>query len=99
MINCGHFKYPFIPGFSRMGDWPVQDKEENDRQYALSQDQRALERKIREAKRDVGIAKAAGDPEALAKAEQKVRSSQAAMRTFIDETGRTRRYDREQIMT
>lgn len=96
-INCGHFKYPFIPGFSKMADWPVQDKEANDKAYAQSQEQRELERNIRSAKREVEMAKASGDPAAQAKAEQKVKTAQANMREFIDETGRTRRRDREQI--
>ena len=32
------------------------------------------------------------------KAKQKVKDKQAKMRSFIKETGRTRRYDREQVI-
>lgn len=98
-INCGHFKYPFIPGFSRQRDWPVQDQEENDRVYAESQQQRALERNIRYAKREAEIMNAAGDTEGAIAANKNVKAAQANMREFINETGRTRRYDREQIGT
>ena len=51
-INCGHYPIPIIPGVTipHAQDF-VQPKEQNDKQYAESQQQRALERKIRAAKR------------------------------------------------
>ena len=91
-INCGHSPIPIIPGVSipHAQDF-VQPKEENDKQYAESQEQRALERKIRAAKRVVEM----GDDSPEAK--QRVRDAQKDMREFIDRTGRTRRFDREQL--
>ena len=91
-INCGHSPIPIIPGVSipHAQDF-VQPKEENDKQYAESQEQRALERKIREAKRAIEM----GDDSPEAK--KRVREAQADMRDFIDRTGRTRRSDREQL--
>lgn len=91
-INCGHSPIPMIPGVSipHAQDF-VQPKEENDKQYAESQEQRALERKIRAAKRAVEM----GDDSPEAK--QRVRDAQKDMREFIDRTGRTRRPDREQL--
>ena len=50
-----------------------------------------------EAKRDLEIAKATGDTEAIKAAEQKVAQKQANMRAYVKETGRPRRYDREAI--
>lgn len=97
-INCGHFKYPFIPGFSRQRDWPVQDQEENDRVYAESQQQRALERNIRYAKREAAVMKAAGDEEGFEKAALKVKGATSAYKTFLDDTGRTPRLDRTQVL-
>jgi hypothetical protein len=93
-INCGHSPIPVIPGVSipHAQDF-VQPKEENDKAYAESQEQRELERKIREAKRVVEMAGNAATKEDKAK----VRELQKQMREFIDRTGRTRRYDREQI--
>ena len=96
-INCGHHPIPMIPGFSYPQDGPVLDEEENRRVYEESQVQRQYERDIRSAKRDLEVARATGDEE-LAKEElQRVRQQQARMRAFIEETGRARRYDREQI--
>ena len=96
-INCGHNPIPMIPGYSFPQTEPVQSEEENKKEYEESQKQRALEREIRENKRDLEIAKATGDEEAIKAAKQKVADSQAKMRGFINETDRPRRYDREQI--
>ena len=91
-INCGHSPIPVIPGVTipHAQDY-VQPKEENDKAYQESQEQRALEREIRAAKRAVEM----GDDSKEAK--DRVKEAQAAMRQFIDRTGRTRRYDRESL--
>lgn len=96
-INCGHHPIPIIPGFSYPQPGPEQDAEENRKEYEESQTQRAYERAIRYAKRDQAVAEATGDEEAAKEAKQKVRTEQARMRSFIADTGRARRYDREQI--
>ena len=49
-INCGHHPITMIPGVSIPRDRPEQDKEENDKVYAESQEQRRLEREIRYSK-------------------------------------------------
>lgn len=93
-INCQHYPIPIIAGITiPHGADNIQPEEENDKAYALSQEQRALERKIREAKRLVEMAGDTATPED----KQKVKDAQAQMREFIAKTGRTRRYDREQI--
>lgn len=93
-VNCGHYPIPIIAGVTiPHGADNIQPEEENDKAYALSQEQRALERKIREAKRLVEMAGDTATPED----KQKVKDAQAQMRAFIAKTGRTRRYDREQI--
>jgi hypothetical protein len=86
-----------IPGYSYPQDGPTQDKEANDKEYEESQIQRQYERNIRIAKREREIAAATGDKEAEKKASQRVLQEQSRMRGFIKETGRARRYDREQI--
>lgn len=96
-INCGHHPIPMIPGFSYPQEGPTQTKAENDKEYRESQTQRAYERQVREAKRDLEIAKATGDEEAIKDARQKVAQEQAKIRAYVAETGRARRYDREQI--
>lgn len=96
-INCGHHPIPIIPGYSYPQDRIEQTTEENAKEYEESQIQRQYERNIRKAKRDEEIAKATGDSEAVKAASKKVRDEHAKMRSFIKETGRVRRYDREQI--
>ena len=75
----------------------IQDKEANDRLYQQSQEQRALERSIRDAKRRQAAFKAAGLDDAAKDAGALIAQRQAAMRDFIARTGRVRRYDRESI--
>ena len=96
-INCGHHPIPMIPGFSYPQEGPTQTKAENDKEYEQSQIQRQYERQVREAKRDLEIAKATGDEAAIKDAKQKVAQEQAKVRAYTKETGRARRYDREQI--
>lgn len=96
-INCGHRPYPQIPGVSIPRDDDIQDKEANDRLYQESQQQRALERSIRDAKRRQAAFKAAGLDDAVKDAGALIAQRQAAMRDFIARTGRARRYDRESI--
>lgn len=93
-INCGHFIYPFVPGYSVQRNHPTENKKENDRIYQESQQQRAIERTIRNHKRAAGLLNAAGDAEGAAKENAKVRAAQAQMRDFCEATGRTRRRDR-----
>jgi hypothetical protein len=97
-INCGHYKYPFIEGVNTQTYFPY-DKENNDKTYKESQQQRAIERGIRNAKNKVEMYKAMGDDQGVKEATALVKQRQANLRKFIDDTGRTRRRDREQIVT
>lgn len=93
-INCGHVPYPMIPSVSEPVDEKIPMKKENDQEYQESQEQRSLERKIRYYKREIQmLGNLATDED-----KQKLKNAQADMRQFIKETGRTRRYDREQIV-
>lgn len=96
-INCGHYPLPQIPGVTIPQDKQRQNKEANDKLYQESQEQRALERSIRAAKRKQAAFKAAGLDDAAADMGKTIADRQAAMREFIKKTGRTRRYDRESI--
>ncbi|WP_017379747.1 phage minor capsid protein [Paenisporosarcina sp. TG-14] len=96
-INCGHQDYPFFEGISQRTSEPTEDREENDRIYKESQDQRRYEREIRKAKHREDILKQAGDAEGAQLAGKLVRQRQSRMRDFIDDSGRTRRYGRERI--
>ena len=93
-INCGHYKIPFIPGFSKARQ-PEQTEEQNAKEYEQSQEQRALERKYRYAKRDLMTAKARGDEEEIARQKIRVKNARTELNDFCEETGRARRSARE----
>jgi hypothetical protein len=95
-INCRHVKYPFIPGISEQR-YEQYDEEENEEVYIESQKQRYLERRIKKAKRERRMMEAMGDEVGAKRAQNKIRNRQQAMRDFIDDTERTRRYNREQV--
>ncbi|MEC2212640.1 minor capsid protein [Bacillus paralicheniformis] len=95
-VNCGHFQYPYIPGISTQQFHPM-DEERNEKAYENSQKQRYLERAIRDGKRELAVFKKLDDEVGIKRAQKKITRRQAQMRTFIDETGRTRRRNREQI--
>ena len=98
-INCKHYPTPFIPGVS-VADGKPQDPEANERTYNESQEQRRLERKLREEKRDLQMMKAQGAPEdQIAKQREKVRQSSTDIDDFCKETGRARHRDREAVYT
>ena len=96
-INCGHYPLPQIPKVTIPQDKPEQDKKENDRLYRESQQQRAYERDIRNAKRKRDAFAKAGLDDAAKEQEAVIRARQERMREFVKQTGGTRRYDREQI--
>lgn len=98
-INCKHYPTPFIPGVSLIRGEP-QSKEDNDKAYAESQQQRALERKIREEKRDLAMLKAQGaSPEQIKAQRAKIRQTDDDIDTFCEKTGRARRQNREGVYT
>ena len=98
-INCKHYPTPFIPGVSVIEGAP-QDPEANAKTYAESQEQRRLERKLREEKRDLMMAKAQGRPqEEIDRLRERCRKSSADIDDFCNSTGRARHRDREAVYT
>jgi hypothetical protein len=94
-VNCRHYPMTFIPGFSTLKGEP-QAPEENEKAYEESQQQRALERKLREERRELAVMKAQGADEQDIKAQRaKVKQASEDIDKFCDETGRARRRDRE----
>ena len=82
-INCKHYPTPFIPGVSVIEGAP-QDPEANAKTYAESQEQRRLERKLREEKRDLMMAKAQGRPqEEIDSLRERCRKSSADIDDFV----------------
>lgn len=98
-INCKHIPLTFVPGVSLIRGQP-QNEEENAKAYAESQEQRRLERKLREEKRDLLMAKAQGAPEEeIKRLRAKSRQTSAEIQEFCDATGRPRQRDREAVYT
>ena len=80
-----------------MRDRTAQDKEENDRTYRLSQEQRKLERDIRYAQRKAAMLDAAGDTEGFDAEALKIKNAQAKYNAFCKQTGRAKRLDRTRV--
>ncbi len=105
-VNCRHSMYPFYEGLSEK----LYTQKELDEYasktvvyqgnemsvYEATQQQRAIERKIREWKRKAGALEAAGLDHEMETA--KVREWQARMRAFVKETGLIRQGEREQVV-
>ena len=92
-INCRHKKYPFIDGVNFQRYFPY-DKEENDKRYKEIQEQRRLERKVRNTKREADMLNEVGDTEGAKAARAKLKEQRKAYRTYCDEHELTQRSDR-----
>ena len=94
-INCKHYPIPFVPGYTQLRE-PVQNEEQNAKEYEESQKQRELERKYRYEKRDLAVLKAQGAGEEEIKAQMaRVSNARTNLNEFCEETGRARRSGRE----
>ena len=94
-VNCKHYPMVFIPGVSTIKGHP-QDEEENEKAYKLSQQQRGLERKLREEKRELAVMKAQGaSPDQIAAQKRRVSMASADIDDFCDANGLPRRRNRE----
>ena len=103
--NCRHSFYPFYEGISENAYIAADLKAMNDKtvtyqgqeigMYDATQQQRAIERKIRYWKRQAGALDAAGLDNGAELAQ--VREYQAQMRDFIRQTGLNRQREREQV--
>ena len=100
-INCGHFPETFVDGYSipRYEELTPEQEKQNEIEYAQSQQQRELEREIRQAKTEAAAYSAAGDKAEFQKAAAKVKEKQNDYKQFCEQTGRTPRPDRTQVST
>lgn len=96
-INCHHQPTPFFAGLSVLRG-EVSDKEDNDELYALTQQQRRLERDVRNLKREAVMLDAAGDQEGFAAAARKVKAAQARLRDHCEQNSLPMRSDRTQVL-
>ena len=92
--NCTHSLTPYIEGVTEKETEGKEEKADKAERYQEREQQRHNERQIRKwKKRKVGCMT---EDECL-KASQKIKEWQEKQRNFIDETGRYRKYNREQI--
>lgn len=93
-VNCRHQFFPYFAGTKP--SFEQYDEEKNREAYEKTQQQRALERKIRQAKLDKAAAEGLGED--VKPYNAKVRAAQKNMRDWLDKNPEMRRmYDREQI--
>lgn len=95
-VNCRHRMFPFFPGISTPN--PIRfDEEENRRVYELSQQQRAMERRMRRLKKEQAAAKAIGDEETVAKLKAEILDQSNRIDNFCNENGLRRDHSRELV--
>lgn len=95
--NCRCSLRAFIPGVTQRSDInrPPYDAEG----YARQQQQRGMEKSVRDAKIALANAQISGDPKAIAKAKQRLAQKQGALRDHLAANPYLkRRSDREQIL-
>ena len=99
-INCGHsFRYIEEGAFYNREQIveTEAEKAENRRVYALSQEQRAIEREIRKYSRESSLLKDAGLTEFAKIPAGRAREARDVYRSFCEQNNRTPRWDRTQI--
>ena len=95
-VNCRHRMFLFIKGVSK--PMAIQyDSEENKRFYKATQKQRQYERRIRERKRELEVAKATGDKELIQQYRGKLDKTRKEYIEFINKNGLVREPEREKI--
>ncbi len=98
-INCGHHKYPFIPGVNIQRYFPTEDMDANNKLYKQTQVQRALERDVRKQKRECMLYDEIGDKDAFEEAAVKLKGKEAKLKNYVDtHKDLHRRKDREQVV-
>lgn len=98
-INCGHHKFPFVPGVNIQRHFPTEDMDANNRLYKQTQVQRALERDVRKQKRECMLYDELGDKDAFEEASVKLKSKEAKLKDYVDKHEHLhRRRNREQVV-
>lgn len=95
-VNCRHRMFPFFPGISTPN--PIQyDPKENKRVYELTQKQRAMERKLRQLKKQKVVATVSNDNESLKKLNEQIKAKSNELEAFCKENNLVRDFTRENI--
>ncbi|WP_179394720.1 phage minor capsid protein [Lacticaseibacillus absianus] len=94
-INCGHIKWPFIPGVNSNHQEQFDPKKAAENGQT-QQKQRALERRVRGYKNQLELAEQLGDDRGIQKYKLLIRKNQAALRQLVkDNDFLARDYSRE----
>lgn len=95
-VNCRHDWHPYFEGLPRtysperlkeLNEPHIQIGEKLYTDYEVSQMQRALERKIREKKRQVIASQASGDTEEFQKKSAQLKQAEQNLKDFLNQTG------------
>lgn len=98
-INCGHHKWPFVPGVNIQRYFPTDDLDANNKLYRETQVQRALERDVRKQKRECMLFDELGAKEAFKEASVELKEKEANLKSYVDSKPNLhRREDREQVV-
>lgn len=98
-INCGHHKFPFVPGVNIQRYFPTDDLDANNRLYKQTQVQRALERDVRKQKRECMLYDELGCEEAFKSASVDLKAKEKQLKDYVDgHKNLHRRRDREQVV-
>lgn len=98
-INCGHHRWPFIPGVNAQRYFPTEDMDTNNRLYRQTQNQRALEREVRRQKRECMLFDELGDEEAFQQASKELKEKERLLSQYVKSHKELhRRKDREQVV-
>lgn len=89
-VNCRHRHRLFVPGSTPQQDAPMPSPDG----YEDTQTQRGLERRVRKWKRRQSVAM---DDNEREYANAYLKKAQADVRSHVDRTGHSRRYDRERV--
>lgn len=95
-INCRHHALPYVEGAKAINELNISSKA-NAQLYGLTQQQRAMERDVRKAKRQLDVAQQLGDPDEISNANQLVLRRQKKLKAFTDNHELPRDYAREMI--
>lgn len=96
-INCRHILYPFVEGLNINNEIQY-DPLQVQQRGKLQQEQRRLERGVRESKRSLMLAEELSDEVAIRKYKKQISARQSKIREHISEHDLPRRYDKERVL-
>ncbi len=95
-VNFRHRMFPFFPGISTPNPIRFSEKE-NRRVYELTQKQRAMERRMRQLKKEQAASKEIGDKETVKKLNKKISEQSNKIDEFCKKNGLKRDFSRELV--